>query len=64
MNTMHLKLQALEDSYIESLNHITDQEEWAKAHGYPLLAKALVHGSTLLLSELAVIQKLIIESKS
>lgn len=52
------QLQALEEEYVTTLRHLEDQENWARAHGHPLLAKALVHGSSHLLSELAVVQKI------
>jgi hypothetical protein len=58
------QLQALEQEYVQTLNHLEDQENWAKAHGHPLLAKALAHGSSHMLSELGVVQKIIKECKS
>jgi hypothetical protein len=58
------QLLAIEEEYVTTLRHLEDQENWARAHGHPLLAKALVHGSSHMLSELGVIQKLIQEFKS
>lgn len=50
--------QAEEDKYITVIDQLTEQEAWARAHGHLLLAKALSAGSSTLVNELGVLQKL------
>ena len=50
--------QAEEDKYLEVLQPLEEQENWAKAHGHSLLARAYSEGSRQLLGELGVLQKL------
>lgn len=50
--------QAEEDKYLEVLQQLEEQENWAKAHGHPLLARAYSEGARQLLNELSVLQKL------
>lgn len=52
----HLKER--EEALITTINHLEDQENWAKAHGHPDLARALCEGQQFILNELHVIQKL------
>ncbi len=47
-----------ENKYLTTLSQLEEQENWAKTHGYPLLAKAYSEGSRVIINELAVFQKL------
>ena len=50
--------QDREDGYLVVLAQLEEQENWAKAHGHHLLARAYSEGSRQLLSELKVLQSL------
>ena len=50
--------QAEEDKYLEVLQQLEEQENWARAQGRPLLARAYSEGARQLLNELSVLQKL------
>lgn len=50
--------QVEEDRYLLTLNQLTEQENWARANNFPLLAKAYSEGSRVLLNELNLLQKL------
>lgn len=55
---IHAEWQVEENKYLEVLNQLTEQEQWAKSHGHHLLAKAYSEGSKAMLNELGVLQKL------
>ena len=50
--------QAEEDKYLVAIQLLEEQENWAKAFDYPLLARTYSEGARQLLNELSVIQKL------
>ena len=50
-------LQKREDELIATINHLEDQENWAKAHGLPDLARALSEGARFTLNQLEFVQK-------
>ena len=50
--------QTEEDMYLEALQQLEVQENWAKERGHQLLARAYSEGSRQLLNELSVLQKL------
>ena len=50
--------QDREDGYLAVLAQLEEQENWAKAHGHPLLARAYSEGARQLLNELGVLPKL------
>lgn len=50
--------QAEEDKYLVTIDQLTEQENWARANGFLMLAKAYSAGSSMLVNELGVLQKL------
>ena len=50
--------QAEEDKYLVTINQLTEQENWARANGFLMLAKAYSAGSSMLVNELGVLQRL------
>ena len=52
------KWQAEENKYLEVLQQLEEQENWVKAHGHRLLARAYAEGARQLLNELSALQKL------
>lgn len=56
--------QAEENKYLTTIDQLTEQENWAKANGFPLLAKAYGEGQRTILNELGLLQKLRTKCKS
>lgn len=50
--------QAEENKYLTTIGQLTEQENWARANGFLMLAKAYSAGSSMLVNELGVLQKL------